>query len=43
MVTGMPAMRWRPGRETVLPGTDRPGDPHEVTGYDPEWPARFGA
>jgi GrpB-like predicted nucleotidyltransferase (UPF0157 family) len=25
----------------IVAGSSRPVDPHEVTGYDPEWPARF--
>ena len=27
----------------VLPGSTRGADPHEVTSYDPDWPARFQA
>ena len=27
----------------VLPGSTRGADPHEVTSYDPNWPARFQA
>ncbi len=27
----------------VVPGTARPGDPHEVTDYNPDWPAQFRA
>jgi GrpB-like predicted nucleotidyltransferase (UPF0157 family) len=30
-----------PGRGAVLPGTDRGGDPHELTAYDPGWPAQY--
>lgn len=32
-----------PGRGPVPRGAARPGDQHEVTSYDPAWPAQFGA
>jgi GrpB-like predicted nucleotidyltransferase (UPF0157 family) len=35
-----PARR-RFGQAEVLPGSDRPGDPHELTSADPAWPERF--
>jgi GrpB-like predicted nucleotidyltransferase (UPF0157 family) len=31
----------RPGLPEVVPGSERDGDPHEVTSYDPVWPVRF--
>jgi GrpB-like predicted nucleotidyltransferase (UPF0157 family) len=31
----------RPGLAQVIPGSDRGGDPHEVTSYDPDWPDLF--
>lgn len=30
-----------PDRAPVLPGSDRPADPHELSDYDPAWPDRF--
>ena len=30
-----------PGRAAVLPGSDRPGDPHEIADYDPGWGRQF--
>jgi GrpB-like predicted nucleotidyltransferase (UPF0157 family) len=32
-----------PGRQPALPGSDRLGDPHAVSEYDPGWPVRFAA
>jgi GrpB-like predicted nucleotidyltransferase (UPF0157 family) len=30
-----------PGRQPALPGSDRLGDPHEISEYDPAWRDRF--
>jgi GrpB-like predicted nucleotidyltransferase (UPF0157 family) len=30
-----------PGRQPALPGSDRPGDPHEVSEHDPAWRVMF--
>lgn len=30
-----------PGRQPVLPGSDRLGDPHEISEYDPAWLVTF--
>lgn len=35
-----PARR-RFGQAEVLPGSERPGDPHEVVSSDPAWPEKF--
>lgn len=33
----------RPGLPEPVPGSERVGDPHEVTSYDPAWPVRFAS
>jgi GrpB-like predicted nucleotidyltransferase (UPF0157 family) len=35
------SLRARREQAEVVPGTARPVDPHEVTSYDSDWPARF--
>jgi GrpB-like predicted nucleotidyltransferase (UPF0157 family) len=30
-----------PSRAAVLPGSDRPGDPHDIVDYDPAWQRQF--
>jgi GrpB-like predicted nucleotidyltransferase (UPF0157 family) len=38
---GVMTRPWRRSDLAVVPGSDRGGDPHEVTSYDPGWAALF--